>query len=373
MSTKPDSKKIRYAVVALGYIDQIAVLPAFKHAQKNSELVAVVSDDAKKKNVLTKKYKIPFAYSYDEYEDCLESGQIDAVYIGLPNHMHREYTLRALNKGIHVLCEKPMALSTADCQSMIDAAHKNNAKLMIAYRLHFQKANMEAVQIAHSGKLGDLRFFNSTFSMNVRPGNIRTQKATGGGAINDIGIYCINAARYLFRDEPCSVAAILESNQDPRFRTVEEMAGTVLQFPKNRLATFMCSFNGPDIATYVIAGTKGFVHLESSYEYSEPMKMTVTINGKSKVKQYAKQDQFAPELLYFSDCILKNKSITPSGTEGLMDIHVIEALKKSSQERKTISIPNNQYLQRRPNAKMVITKPGIKKPKLVNAQPASSS
>lgn len=131
-------KKVRYAVVGLGYIAQAAVLPASAHAH-NSELTVLVSDNPTKLKKLSKKYSVPHAYSYEEYSKCLESGEVDAVYLALPNHMHREAAAEA---GVHVLCEKPMAVTEEDCQAMIAAAEKNQIKLMIAYRLHFEEANL---------------------------------------------------------------------------------------------------------------------------------------------------------------------------------------------------------------------------------------
>jgi predicted dehydrogenase len=149
-SASAGGHKVRYAVVGLGHIAQIAVLPAFAKA-KNSELVALVSDDPKKLAKLGKKYNVPLRYSYDEYDACLCSGEVDAVYIALPNSLHREYTVRACRARVHVLCEKPMAVTESDCEAMIAAAKENRTRLMIAYRLHFEEANMKAVEIARSG------------------------------------------------------------------------------------------------------------------------------------------------------------------------------------------------------------------------------
>src|SRR5438270_383574 len=210
-------KKVRYAVVGLGYIAQNAVLPAFAHA-RNSELTALVSDSPAKLKKLSKKYSVPHTYSYEEYSECLESGEVDAVYIALPNHMHRDYTEAAANAGVHVLCEKPMAVTEEDCQAMIAAAEKNKIKLMIAYRLHFEEANLKAVELVQSGKLGEPRIFDSIFTMQVKPGNVRLRREKGGGTLYDIGIYCINAARYLFRAEAEEVFGTAENSCDPRLR-----------------------------------------------------------------------------------------------------------------------------------------------------------
>jgi predicted dehydrogenase len=115
------TKRIRYAVAGQGYIAQAAVLPAFDNAAKNSELTALISDDPAKLGQLAKKYKVEHTYGYSDYDECLRSGNVDAVYIALPNHMHPEYTIRAARAGVHVLCEKPMALTVGECQSMIQA------------------------------------------------------------------------------------------------------------------------------------------------------------------------------------------------------------------------------------------------------------
>src|SRR3954471_19928456 len=210
-----NQKKIRYAVVGLGHIAQVAVLPAFAHAE-NSELAALVSDDPEKLEKLGRKYKVRGRFSYDRFEECLEG--VDAVYIAVPNHLHREYTERAASRGVHVLCEKPMAVTEEDCLSMIRVAEANRVKLMVAYRLHFEEANLKAIDLVQSGKLGDARLFDSVFTMQVKEGDIRLgPRDLGGGTLYDIGIYCINAVRNLFGAEPMEVTAFISNNGDPRF------------------------------------------------------------------------------------------------------------------------------------------------------------
>ena len=121
------------------------------------------------------------AFSYDEFDDCLRT--VDAVYIALPNSMHAEYTIRAARAGIHVICEKPMAVTLEECRRMIAACRRTRVKLMIAYRLHFETLNLAAMDLARHGRLGVLKFFNSSFSMTVRRGDIRTKRACGGGML----------------------------------------------------------------------------------------------------------------------------------------------------------------------------------------------
>src|SRR5688572_7603706 len=137
MTTSKRSRKIRYAVVGLGHIAQVAVLPAFAHARANSQLTALVSDDAQKRKTLGRRYQVDHLFSYREYDECLRSGVVDAVYIALPNHLHARYSIRAAQAGIHVLCEKPMAVTEKECSAMIRSAESAGVKLMIAYRLHF--------------------------------------------------------------------------------------------------------------------------------------------------------------------------------------------------------------------------------------------
>lgn len=365
------AKRIRYAVVGLGHIAQVAVLPAFAHAAKNSEIVALVTGDPTKARQISQKYCVGTVYSYDEYQKCLASGGIDAVYIALPNSMHRDYSVAASNAGIHVLCEKPMATNEKQCEEMIDAAARNQTKLMIAYRLHFDKANLQAVELVSSGKLGSPRIFNSTFTIQVRPDNIRVKDELGGGPLWDIGVYCINAARYLLRAEPEEVFAFNASTKDKRFKEVDESVSAILKFPQGHLAAFSCSFGASDVSSYEIVGTKGRLHADPAYEYAEGLKLKITIDGKVREHAFSKSDQFGPELLYFSDCILNNRDPEPSGVEGLADVRIICALYESVSKGKPVSVSIEEPPQR-PSAKQQIRRPPIPKPELVHAQGASA-
>jgi predicted dehydrogenase len=359
---------VRYAVVGLGHIAQVAVLPAFAHARRNSRLVAVVSDDRTKRREITARYGIEQACAYDEFEACLS--EVDAVYIALPNSLHAEYTVRAARAGKHVLCEKPMAVTVADCERMIDACRQANVKLMVAYRLHFEALNLAVIDLARRGRLGELKFFNSSFSMTVRKGDIRTKRAYGGGTLYDIGVYCINAARNLFREEPTEVLAVTVNSDTPRLSEVDETTAAVLRFSRGRVATFVTSFNAADVAAYRLVGTKGQIHVDPAYEYAEGLSYTLTVDGRSTRKALGKRDQFAPELLYFSDCILKDREPEPSGAEGLQDVRIVQALYESAQIGKPVPI-RRFAKSRRPTGRQRITRPGVRKPRLVKVQSAS--
>ena len=254
--------------------------------------------------------------------------------------------------------------------NMIAAATRHDVKLMTAYRLHFDAANMAAVQEVAKGRIGEPRMFQSIFSLQVRPGNIRVKRRFGGGPLWDIGIYCVNAARSLFRKEPIEVFAFTANNGEARFREVEETVSATMRFPDERLAGFTCSFGAVDVSEYEIVGTKGIIRMDQAYEYALPIKQTLIVNGNSKHRTYPKRDQFAPQLLHFSDCILKNGHPQPSGEEGLRDVRIIRALYRSAETGRPVALATMRDIER-PSRRHVRTKPPVKKPREFRATPPS--
>lgn len=359
-------RKIRYAVVGLGWFAQIAAMPSFPRTE-NSELVAFVSDDATKLKELSQKYNVQHTYSYDEYEVCLTSGEIDAVYIALPNNLHCEYTVRAANQGIHVLCEKPMAVTEAECEQMIEACQRNEVKLMIAYRLHLDPANLQAIEVVRSGQIGEPRLFNSVFSQQVEDGNIRLREETGGGTLDDIGVYCINAARYLFQDEPIAAFAVAANNDEPRFNEVNEMTSAILRFPNERLASFTLSFGAGKVSTYRIVGTKGDLRMEPAYSWHKELKHYLTVDGETQERSFEQHSQIAAEFTYFSDCILQDKDPEPSGIEGLNDVRIIRALYQSIEEGRPVELPKMEKRERPTKAQTIEHPPNPERPDPVHA------
>jgi predicted dehydrogenase len=358
-------RQIRYAVVGLGHIAQVAMLPAFANARRNSALAALVSSDFAKRESVSRKYGVEKTYSYEQYDECLASG-IDAVYIALPNHLHCDYAVRAARAGVHVLCEKPLALTEEDCGRMGAAAREAGVKLMTAYRLHFERANLEAAEIARSGRLGEVRLFTSTFCTPVEPGNIRARRATGGGTLWDIGIYCINAARALFRAEPVEVQASLAG----RLGETEESASALLRFSDHRIASFVCSFGADKVSEYRLCGTKGDLAVEPAYEYAFALRHRLTLEGEMRERRFARRDQFAPELLYFSDCILQNRQPEPGADEGLADVRVIRALYRSAETGRPVELPPFEKHER-PSLEQEIRRPPVEKPEVIRATPPS--
>jgi predicted dehydrogenase len=318
---------IRYAIIGLGHIAQTEVLPAFANAE-HSELAALITDEPEKQSTLSERYGVP-AYRYDQLERAFEEARVDAAFIAVPNSRHREFAERAARAGVHVLCEKPLATTEEDCRAMIEACDRAGVSLMTAYRLHFTEAHVCAIELAKSGDLGELRYFNSLFAMQVKEDNYRVHSGTGGGPLYDIGIYCINAARYLFRDEPTEVFGVTASGDDARFTEVEEMVTVTLKFPRSRLATFTCSFGSASMDQLDLVGSDCALHIEPAYGYSSSLKWRLKRGSHVEERTFPAGDQFGGEIVYFSNCIRHHEKPEPSGLEGLADVRIINAVYQS--------------------------------------------
>lgn len=359
MATK---SKVRYAVVGAGNIAQVAVLPAFKHAKENSELVAIVSGDPEKRRELCKQYDLEHDADYADFEALLKAARVDAVYIATPNDTHLEYAVRAAKTGVHVLSEKPLATSAADALVMADVCKYSNVKLMVAYRLHFDEATLRTYELITDGKLGEVRLFESTFTHVVRPGDIRTQSdEEGGGAVLDLGVYCINMARHVFQAEPLQVSAmsVMRNGSD-------ETTTATLRFAGDRIAHFTVSNAGSSVSSFRVVGTDGDLLCEPAYEYKEVQEHFLTRAEKTEHKKFGVVDQFAPQLIHFSDCILKDKQPKPSADEALADLRVVDAIQKSAATGEIVNLEPMRHVYH-PRPDQVMRKPAVSKQKTVNA------
>jgi len=244
---------------------------------------------------------------------------------------------------------------------------------MVAYRLHFERANLSAIELVRKGKLGEPRFLSSTFSFQVAGANIRVNpRELGGGALYDIGAYCINAARYLFRDEPTEVVALAARGDDARFANVDEQYSAILRFPGERLAQFTVGFGAEATGYYEVVGTKGKLRLDPSYEYVGAMELTLTVGDKKpKRTKFKSRDQIGPEIEYFSDCILKGRDPEPSGLEGLADVRIIRALYRSIDERRPVALTPVGKKERPTLAQERSAPPQRSEPPTVNVRPES--
>ena len=318
------AKKVRYAVVGLGDISQEALLPGVAHTG-NSEVTALVTGDVEKARKVAERYDIAETCDYDGYEALLRSGKIDAVYIGTPNWRHAEFVLPALTAGIHVLCEKPFEISVEKCRQMLDAQKASTARLMVAYRLHFEPATLNAIERIRSGDLGELVMFTSCFAQMLDPDNHRADNGVYAGPLFDMAPYPINAARYLFGEEPTEVVSCVASRHpEAGYGDLDDTFAVTLRFPGNKLAQFSVSYYANSISSLIVAGTKGSIHLSPAFAFGKSLEQDVTIGDKLSHASFESTDQFGGELKYFSDCILNGVDPEPDAEEGVADLRVIE-------------------------------------------------
>ncbi len=332
-------EKVRYAIVGLGDIAQEDMMPGVRHTG-NSEITALITSDALKAEKLGKKYNVAATYSYDDYSRALGSGVFDAIYLSTPNWRHAEFIVPALQAGIHVLAEKPLEVSTAKCIEILRAAAESSAKLMVAYRLHFEPATLDTVEKIRSGMLGDVHLFASTFTQLVDPANHRAHSGEDAGPVMDMGPYPVNAARYVFNDEPDEVASAVGSKH-PHSGLDQDFYDTIavcLRFPGDRLAHFNLSYFGNPVDSFTAVGTKGSIQLNPAYTFGHPLRQVTVIGEKESEEKFKNTDHFGGEMKYFSQCILSNQDPEPDAEEGLADVRVLEAIEKSLKTGQPVSL-----------------------------------
>ena len=332
-------RKIRYAVVGLGDISQEAMLPGIAHTG-NSTVVALVTGDPVKAREVADRYDVEHTCGYDGFDALLRYGTIDAIYLGTPNWRHAEFAIPALQAGIHVLCEKPLEISVAKCQEIVDAQAVSTAKLMVAYRLHFEPSTLDTIARIRDGEIGEPIAFSSFFAQLLDPDNHRAKNGFLAGPLFDMGPYPINAARYLFGDEPEAVmSATATRHPDAGFGDLDDTVAVTLRFPGNRLAQFIVTYYANAIGTLLVAGTKGSIELKPGYGYGQPREQIVTIGEKAKSTSFKATDQFGGEMRYFSDCILNDREPEPDAQEGLADLRVIEGVLKALETGQAQDLP----------------------------------
>jgi predicted dehydrogenase len=330
--------KVRYGVVGAGWIAQEAFMPGVGQTD-NSVMTGLVTGDPEKARALGRHYGIEHCYGYGGYERMLADGVVDAVYLAVPNTLHRDYAVRAAEAGVHVLVEKPMAPTIADCEAMIAAAKAADVKLMIAYRLHFEPATLEALEVVRRGEIGDPRMFSSVFAQQVRGSNHRTKGGLWAGPLPDMGCYPLNAVRHLFGAEPIEVVALAGRGGDGRFGEVDEAVSVVLRFPDDRIATFTVSFGAADIDEYRVVGTKGDLHVKPGFLFGCSLGFRLTADGKTEERRFPETDQFGAETAYFSECILNGEEPEPDGEEGLADVRVMLAIEEAIRSGRPQQLP----------------------------------
>ncbi|MCF3935236.1 Gfo/Idh/MocA family oxidoreductase [Acuticoccus sp. M5D2P5] len=321
--------KVRYAVVGAGWISQEAFLPGASVAD-NSVVTAIVSGSPDNARRLADFHGVEHVFGYDRYDEMLAADVCDAVYIALPNSMHADYTIRAVKAGKHALVEKPLAVSVDECDAMIAAAKAAGVHLMTAYRLHCEPGTIAVLEAIRAGEIGTPRVFTSTFTMTADPANHRLLAEHWGGPLQDIGVYCLNAARHVFAAEPVEVSALTARGEDARFSEVEETIGATLRFPGGALAQFTASFGAVDVNSYRVVGTEGDIVLEPGYKFQVATRMIVRKGDTVTIREFPQIDQFGAQTVYFSDCILSGTAPEPDGAEGLADVAIMRALERSA-------------------------------------------
>jgi predicted dehydrogenase len=326
-----EGRRVGYCIVGLGRISMQHFMPATR-TSKSSRVTALVSGHRDKAERMAAQYGVPAhsIYSYENYDAIADNKDIEAVYIALPNSMHAEYTIRAAKAGKHVLCEKPMATSVADCEAMIDACHKANRKLMIAYRCQLEPTNLRAIQLIRDGKLGKVQSLEAQYGFNIPRGEWRLNMAlAGGGPLMDVGIYALNATRYLTGEEPQEVRAYASViDHDGRFNEVEENVTWTTRFPSGILATCNTTYGGTMPSYFRVHGSKGVMTMQPAFDY-QGQHLIVQAFGEPPVDDTSTAhdpSQFVAEADHFSECVLHNREPKSPGEEGLRDTKWMSAI-----------------------------------------------
>ncbi|GAA0318557.1 Gfo/Idh/MocA family oxidoreductase [Sphingomonas oligophenolica] len=331
----PDSEKIGFAVVGLGKLSQGQIIPGLKGA-RGAKLAALVSGHPDKARRIAAEQGLPAdaIYTYDDYDRIAHDPRIQVVYIVLPNSMHAEYTIRALKAGKHVLCEKPMATSIADCEAMIAAAKAADRKLMIAYRCHYEPLNLEVMRRMRSGALGKPRLVVTNMGRQSDLSDPSDawrldQKMSGGGALADMGIYGVNASRYILAEEPVEVRAWAQTDRsDPRFRTTEDVIAWQFRFPSGAIANGSTSFSYQGTMAYQVFCEHGKMTAEPGAFYGGNH---LTIDGAKgdREPKIHEIDQFAREMDWMADVVRGKAPLVSPGEEGLQDMRLMHAILES--------------------------------------------
>jgi len=341
----PANKRVGFAIVGLGRLSINQILPAFAKSE-SCKPVALVSGDRAKALKLAAQYGIADSNitDYAGFEKLKEMPGVDVIFIVLPNGMHREFVVRSAKMGKHILCEKPMANSVAECEEMIAACKAANVKLMIAYRQQYEPINRTLEKAVREGKIGTLR---SIVASNSQDQGDPTQwrlnkKLAGGGAMPDVGIYCLNAARFLSGMEPVEVfATIVQPKDDPRFREVEARCEVIARFPNDVTATFTTAYDTHRSTFLRLEGSDGFAEMDPAFGYhGAKLRFVKLMDGKDTemAPSIEEEDQFALEMDHMASCVTNNQQPHTAGEEGLQDQRIIEAIYRSAATGRSVKV-----------------------------------
>jgi len=320
--------KLGFAICGLGNLSEHQIAPALEKTA-HCRLTGLITDTPAKAQKWTERYGIPArnVYSYERMADLAHNRDIDVVYIVTPNALHAEQTLAAAKAGKHVYCEKPMEVSVERCQQMIDACHAAKRALGVAYRCQFEPNHLECMRIAREREFGPLRIIEAGFGVDIgAAGQWRLKRAlSGGGALMDVGIYALQATRYLTGEEPVLVTGT-ETKTDPvKYAEVDETVVWEARFPSGAVAYCTASYSVPGIARFRASAERGWFELDPAFYYSGN-------HGRRSDGREIKLpeiDQFAAEMDDFARCIMTGEKSKVSGEEGLRDVRIMLAIYES--------------------------------------------
>ncbi len=333
LGAQAPSQKTRYAVIGLGRIAG-HFMPGTL-STTNSVVTGLVSGHRDKADRIAAQYNVPAGsiYNYENFDEIAHNPNIDAVYVALPNSMHAEYTIRAAKAGKHVLCEKPMSTTVAEAESMIAACKAANVKLMIAYRCHYEPTNLRAIQLIRDGKLGQVQAIQSSFGFNIAPGEWRIdKKMSGGGPLYDVGIYSLNACRYLTGEEPEQISAYVSTiDHDGRFTTVEENTSWTMRFPSGIVASCATTYGANMAGYFKVYGSRGWLQVDNAFAY-DGLHLRAQLGKETLDEPNPARDpsHFQAEAEHFSRCVQNNLEPQSPGEEGLRDMKHIAAIYRSA-------------------------------------------
>ena len=320
-------KKIHWGILSTAKIGIEKVIPAMQQG-KHCEIAAIASRTQEGAREAAKNLKIPKAYG--SYHELLEDASIDAVYIPLPNHMHVPWTIKALAAGKHVLCEKPIALTAAEAEELLQETQKYpNLKVMEAFMYRHHPQWMRALDLINDGGIGMVKTVHSFFSYyNDDPENIRNMSDIGGGGLMDIGCYCISLARLIFEAEPQRVIGKIEC--DPEFKT-DRLCSGILDFGRGT-STFTCSTQLVPFQRVNIFGTKGRIEIEIPFNApsDRPCRMLFQCNDKIEEIELEKCNQYTIQGDLFSLSVLNDKKVPTPLKDAVANMKVLEAIVQSA-------------------------------------------
>ena len=342
----PPNRRVGFAVVGLGRLSLNEILPAFAKSDY-CKPVALVSGDRGKALKIAAQYGIAESNitDYAGFEKLKDMAGVDVIYIVLPNGLHREFVVRGAKIGKQILCEKPMANSAAECEEMIAACRQASVKLMIAYRQQYEPMNRTLEKAVRDGKLGKLRSIVASNSQNQGdPTQWRlNKKLAGGGCMPDVGIYCLNAARFLSGEEPEEVfATVIQPKDDPRFREVEARCEVIARFPGGLTANFTSSYDVHRSTFLRLEGSEAFGEMDPAFGYhGTRLRLSKLEDGKEveMTPSIEEKDQFALEMDHMAQCVLNNQQPHTPGEEGLQDQRLVEAIYKSAATGRSVKVP----------------------------------